>query len=923
MGQWIGRNADNDIGKSAKIAFLSHGNQAIQPGNYIHGIVDNGSGAGYQRPIKIHGIYRAPLNLHVTPTLAIALEWAAVREGGAEWRSGPALNALIRELVATNVISLMASTYSDHVLPYFTPAFNRHNVELASATLGRIYGANINSNSVFWAPERVLDGDVFGKITNMGFRYTLVDQNTHVFNWFGRTVALGDDGYRINRINGVNCFVINNAADGYRFANHDGGLAMPMRELFSRRARSGRQDQVSTIFCMWEEFNTSSQADAYDLNLRWLANRPWMQLVSLEQIASGSVALPWGQSWEPIDRGNTAGSKQSHDWINHANNENYDNWYLGSWRHEGLLNKRFQIRPGTTNATAYGMLYQGGLASNAWAAASGIVHADVRRLAAEVLHASVFETAFHNESNHDLTRWSFGGYINPGSDYQTLVDFAKVAQNQTRNAAIYAWVDTWAAGATGMATTATASLDVDMDGEAEYVLYNRHVAALFERSGGRMVAAWRRTADGRIRQMIGNLASYAGKETEEEGAWSVNRSEGVYASLETYRNSALKDWWAGTTDYVNALYTATTNGTTNGWRLTSGDGKIAKTVTLAPTATAFSVQYAVDPTLNGGTIYVRHGLSPDLSELLVRGQQGMEEAFSATGGVVKLTSDGTVAGVALAIQQGAVNATATDTDGEAFDSVAMRNLAQTRTVEMVGTNALAFEMAFFVEDSENEPPTIAFEPAGPTTNAVGTTNAFVVTAVDPEGSPVALAAMGLPTGATFNPATGAFSWPIAGMGIAGTTNVIGFTASDGIDVATNRMTVVVPYDANGNDMPDDWELHYFGGFGQGKDGDYDGDGFSNYAEWVASTDPSVPGDYIGWEMQYEAPGGGLTLVFRAKPGGIYHFEGKDRSMDDETSDWFPLGTLTNGSGDTAEWTDANYPTNAARYYRIKIPRHQP
>ena len=79
LTQWVGRNADNDVGQSAKIALLAHGNQAIQPGSYIHDIVDNNAGAGYQRPIEIHGIYQAPLNLHITPTLAIALEWAEVK----------------------------------------------------------------------------------------------------------------------------------------------------------------------------------------------------------------------------------------------------------------------------------------------------------------------------------------------------------------------------------------------------------------------------------------------------------------------------------------------------------------------------------------------------------------------------------------------------------------------------------------------------------------------------------------------------------------------------------------------------------------------------------------------------------------------------------------------------------------------------
>ena len=112
-------------------------------------------------------------------------------------------------------------------------------MQFASETLNRIYGANINSNSVFWTPERVLDADVFAKITNMGFRYTLVDQNTHIWNWYGRQVALGDDGYRINRINGVNAFVINNAADDYRFANHD--QACPSRCVNCSAALAQRQ----------------------------------------------------------------------------------------------------------------------------------------------------------------------------------------------------------------------------------------------------------------------------------------------------------------------------------------------------------------------------------------------------------------------------------------------------------------------------------------------------------------------------------------------------------------------------------------------------------------------------------------------------------------------------------------------------------
>lgn len=918
LTQWVGRNADNDVGMSAKIALLAHGNQAIQPGSYVHGIVDDNAGAGYQRPIKIHGIYQAPLNLHVTPTLAIALEWAEAETN--VWRSGSGLNAQIRALVATNVVSIMASTYSDHVLPYFTESFNSNNVALATETLNRIYGANITSNSVFWPPERVVDGDVCGKILDLGFRYSLVDQNTHIWDWYGRTVALGDDGYRINQIDGVNFFVINNAANDYRFANYDGGLAIPLRELFNRRARSGTQNQVATIFTMWEEFGTLAQADAYDQNVRWLANHPWMQLVALNDVAAGTVALPDGQTWEPIDRGATAGDKRSHDWIDHANNENYDNWYDGGSRHEGLRYKKFRLRPGATNATAYGMLYFGGLVSNAWTQVAAIANADVKRLAGEVLHASVFETAFHSESNNALDRWSSGDYIYPAADWMNLADFAKNAQNQTRMAAHYSRVDAWAAAAPGLSTTVATNLDSDLDGEVEYWLYNQHVAAVFERIGGRMVAAWRRTADGRVRQMIGNLASYAGGETEEEGAWSVDTNSGAVVS---YRTSALKDWWAGNPDYVNMLYTATTNGVANGWKLTSTNGLIAKTVTLAPTATAFAVSYAVSPTLNGGVLYVRNGLSPDLSELLVRGQNGLSEFLAPTGAAVTLTTTGSVSSVSLALSQGAVNVTAEDDDVLNFDAFNMRNQAQTRQVELVGTNAIVFTLALEAEDTSNEPPVFESPALGAVyTNAVGTTNAFTVAATDPDDDPVTLGSGALPFTAAFNAETGAFAWWITNMYSAGTTNVVEFTADDGVQAATNTVAIVVPWDANGNGMPDDWEFAWFDGkLTNTAAGDVDGDGFSNYSEWVANTDPQAPGSYVGWENKMVLSSNTVQVTFRSVAGRTYHIEGFDGVLTAPGVVWTNLSTVVATTTNTA-WTDTNALPDI-RNYRIKIPYFQP
>jgi len=62
-------------------------------------------------------------------------------------------------------------------------------------------------------------------------------------------------------------------------------------------------------------------------------------------------------------------------------------------------------------------------------------------------------------------------------------------------------------------------------------------------------------------------------------------------------------------------------------------------------------------------------------------------------------------------------------------------------------------------------------------------------------------------------------------------------------------------DTDGDGMPDDWEIDYFGDLSQEPDSDYDGDGANNMAEYQYGTDPTDPdsdSDQMpdGWEVQY-------------------------------------------------------------------------
>ncbi|MDQ2919172.1 MAG: hypothetical protein M3R10_04760, partial [Verrucomicrobiota bacterium] len=710
LRSWIGLSADNDRGKRVKVMSIVHGNQAIQPGSVTQSLINNGAGAGYYRVLDAHEAYGVPFSLHVTPTLASAIQWAKVGSANT-YRDGPALNTRIGNLIGAGTIDLLGTTFSDHILDYFPSAFNIDNVTLAGGFLNSIYGHNPSPN-IFWTPERVSDSGVLQKVSDLGYGYTFVDQLRHVFKWFGRNSALGSDGYRLNQINNTKTFVINDSIGTQLFSNSDNGLPVLLRQLLNRKARDGQQDQVVTFVNQWEDFATKANADAYDKNIRWLASHPWVQIVTPDQIASGGVSyLSNGNNvtqWGAAARGTGLSlANVSKDFIDHATEENYDNWYNGSGLEESLLNKVFSIRTGVSMPAAFGLLGSSGIANSTWNSVTGIANTAATTglfsLARATLHAAEFETAFHNQTNADLSKFSTGAYINPDTTNQTLAGFAKNSQAQTRTAAIYSRVSAWAQAAsagTYNSSVVTEQTDVDLDGENEYLIYNDRLFALFERIGGRMTGAWLRDLDtGYVSQVVGNFASYSGSETEEEGAGNFTGT-----AVNAFRTSAFKDWFAktnadgtGTFQYVNDYYSVVAAPSGIGWKFTSSDGKISKTITLANGSGALQASYS---TTGFVQLYVRFGLSPDLLDLLTSGQSHLGNLITSANEAdlfnanVNRTTRAYLRFGGAGFSGAALNPSANDTDANVLDTVAMRNQAQTQQVEIQGNGAMNFALGF-------------------------------------------------------------------------------------------------------------------------------------------------------------------------------------------------------------------------------------
>ena len=119
---------------------------------------------------------------------------------------------------------------------------------------------------------------------------------------------------------------------------------------------------------------------------------------------------------------------------------------------------------------------------------------------------------------------------------------------------------------------------------------------------------------------------------------------------------------------------------------------------------------------------------------------------------------------------------------------------------------------------------------------------FIIQATDPNGTTPILSVSSLPAGAVFTDegnGYGIFDWTPA-TGQSGVYE-LRFKASDG-DLYSERRTTLTIYgsiDSDGDGLPDEWEMSYFGTLDRNGTGDYDGDGVSDYLEYLYGTDPTI------------------------------------------------------------------------------------
>ena len=896
LGNYQGSLTTTNRPNTVELAVLLHANQADLPASLVQNLISNATTrtlagtypaldpgnnyTGYARALESADVFGTPLNLHLSGSLISALQWAKSdpARDAAGSRDGVKFNQRVATMASSGKASLLSGMYADHIAPYFTGAVNRAAVRLQDDVMRSAYGsAAVSPDAPLYLSERVADGPTMTDLSvNSGHNFVVLDQMVHLWWWAeqlygfgnGRQTALGDDGYRINRFNGMRTLLISGASKEM-FYNTDFGATLPLRELLIRKALSGNRDQLVILADDWEKAagigGGNNNPDRLNINLRWIANHPWIRVVRLDKFATGQEDInndghldgPSGDWPTVVERGTENFSMQAKDLIRHNARTNYNNWFYGlAGAEESFFDKRPPVHDAVITAKKFGhVLTNGTILADAWLDARSAT-GSLSNLAQLVYLHGIFETAFHDEDNNNAERFSTGDYKYPDTTgYDTLSAVAyKQNSRQTRQAGIVGRAALWAAS-NPAATPVTAQVDVDHDGEDEYVLSNNRVYAVFERIGGRLIAAFARdAATGDAFQVIGNLVSSPEYESEIEGDTKLLGN----GTPNAYRTSGMKDWYAvtnaasgyGTSMYVNNMYNATP--VANGWQLASSDGKITKTFTLGAGDNKIEASYA----LGGGVtkLYVRHGLSPDLMNLVLTGQQNLQGPTSA-GGKVTLVNSNSAAIVSASLNfsdaghNANYNSAATDDGSGSILAVNMRNQAQTHQIELEGNGA-----------------TFSF--------AMELSAAAACTAGDNDGD---------------------------GLSNCDETQIYGTNPNNA--------------DTDGDGMNDGWEVQFGRNPIVAGNGavDPDGDGQSDLAESIAGTNPDNSSSVLrvidiasavgGYQVTWSSVAGKKYQVYATTGMGSIAFA--------------PLSGIITASGTTTSYTDSTA-TGGVRYYRIRL-----
>jgi hypothetical protein len=122
-------------------------------------------------------------------------------------------------------------------------------------------------------------------------------------------------------------------------------------------------------------------------------------------------------------------------------------------------------------------------------------------------------------------------------------------------------------------------------------------------------------------------------------------------------------------------------------------------------------------------------------------------------------------------------------------------------------------------------------------------------------------------------------------------------------------------DSDGDALPDGWEADKLGGMSEQAEDDYDQDGFSNYGEYIAGTNPHDRGS-VFLSCMPVVKGDECTLTWASVPGKVYRLW-----YSNDMLTWSLMtGPVPAAQGETTSWSGRVAPEHSKGYYRMEVLR---
>jgi len=462
-------SSENATG-TAKVSFLHHGNQFIKN---IADFVRDANGNGFWNVPAIHEKWNLPVNLHVSGTMAEAAQWFR-----------PDFNDYLRTLAQKGIVRMIGGYYTEYI-PQYVPS----EVNAWSLNYSRAYNLQYYNNCipVAWIPERVYWRGFDAQIKNAGYDAVIVDTEDG-FRWYAEP-AYTKETKIYQTENGLKLLFIsnrgNNTFDKYNmqeqiFRLTDNALSINLREKFVQLAMDSDQEQYYLYMDDWEkicgnipDWGGPEVIHAYDCDIGWIANHQWIECLALDDILA--------RNWEPAGTLNIGdctyfwlsrnmGTLGRSDVAPHDNYNLYDAWYYDPL-HECATNSYFEYVPQDTSTKLGDWRNNNTLIGRTWELIKNIPQ-----------ESAVFELAYKTFSNMLYeTAWR----DLPGGVSKDISYWQKEQAAHIRTAAIYYHASQWLENK----WNGTRAVDVDLDGQDEYVLANEYVFCVFERRGGKLIFA--------------------------------------------------------------------------------------------------------------------------------------------------------------------------------------------------------------------------------------------------------------------------------------------------------------------------------------------------------------------------------------------------------------------------------------------------